>query len=163
MAAMKPAFAAVPVVPVSADALEQISGEVRSIKRILDLQVARPLPAHKGLEGSVESIRRLLSELIESRMEAVIGDLVFIRSELAAGGGAKMALERVDKLLQDLGAIRFEGVVLDYVDPLIHKVVEERRSPEQLDGVIVETVSPGFRTGRGTIVTRASVAVNRRS
>jgi molecular chaperone GrpE (heat shock protein) len=70
-------------------------------------------------------------------------------------------LERLDSLLENLGAVRFEAETLDAVDPLIHVVVEEREQVDAPEGVIVQTVRPGFRTARGLVVCKAAVAVSR--
>ena len=50
---------------------------------------------------------------------------------------------------------------MDFVDPLIHVVVEERRVDSAPDGVVLETLRPGYRTARGLVVCKAAVAVNR--
>jgi molecular chaperone GrpE (heat shock protein) len=124
-------------------------------------------PSARGaeLEESVDSLRRLLSELIDQRMEAVVQQLADIRRDAAslpADHGRRIAA-RLDELLESLGAERFEAETMDVVDPLIHVVVAERQQQDVPDGVIVETVRPGYRTARGRVVCKAAVAVSQRA
>jgi hypothetical protein len=150
-------------------ALRGILGEIRSVKQML-AKLVTPFSGDgsrndAALESSVDSLRRLLSELIEQRMEAVVRDLVDIRRQAAAMVQRKGTgiVERLDQVLENLGAIRFEAEPMDVVDPLIHAVIEERQQPAAPDRVILETVRPGFRTARGVVVCKAAVAVNRRT
>lgn len=119
---------------------------------------ARSAEVH--LDGAVDALRRLLSELIETRLESVARDLAELRRETVAGAEAARLLELVDDLLDRLGAVRFSAEALDAVDPLIHTVVEERRSAGVPRGVILEAVRPGFRSGRGLVLCKAAVAVS---
>lgn len=112
------------------------------------------------LDGAVDSLRRLLSELVEGRLESVARELAELRREAAAGAERARLLELVDDLLERLGAVRFSAESLDVVDPLIHTVVEERRSAGVPRGVIIEGVRPGFRSGRGLVLCKAAVAVS---
>jgi molecular chaperone GrpE (heat shock protein) len=124
-----------------------------------------PKTGRGELEDSVDSLRRLLSELIEQRMEGVVQQLADIRREassLSGKEGARLAA-RLDDLLESLGAERFEAETMDVVDPLIHVVVAERRQEDAPDGVIVETVRPGFRTSSGRVICKAAVAVSQRA
>jgi molecular chaperone GrpE (heat shock protein) len=116
-----------------------------------------------ALESSVDSLRRLLSELVEQRMEAVVRDLVDVRRQAAAVAQRKDTgiVERLDRVLESLGAISFAAEPMDVVDPLIHVVTEERQQADAPGGVILETLRPGFRTARGVVVCKAAVAVNR--
>jgi molecular chaperone GrpE (heat shock protein) len=149
--------------------LRGILGEIRSVKQMLE-KLVTPFSSDGRrtdavLESSVDSVRRLLSELIEQRMEAVVKDLVDIRRQAAAVAQRKGMgiVERLDQVLEDLGAVRFEAEAMDVVDPLIHAVIEERQQADAPDRVILETVGPGFRTARGVVVCKAAVAVNRRA
>lgn len=149
--------------------LQAILAEIRSVKAMLQPQSmdgTRPdAPSDAALESSVDSLRRLLSELIEQHMESVIRDLAEIRRQASAipEGNGHIILDRLDDMLERLGAIRFEAEPMDVVDPLIHAVVEERRQADAPDGVILATVRPGFRTVRGLIACKAAVAINRRA
>ena len=126
---------------------------------------AAPVSADPGLESAVDSLRRLLSELLEKRQESIMGELVGIRHELAVPDPARAAAAsgRLDKLLEQMGATRFEARPMEYMDPLIHRAVAERGQADLPDGVVVETVCPGYRSARGVILAKAGVAVNRRS
>jgi molecular chaperone GrpE (heat shock protein) len=112
------------------------------------------------LDVAVESLRRLLGELIEQRLEAVARQAAEVHREVAAGADRARVLELVDDLLERLGASRFTAQPLDAVDPLIHVVVEELRADGVPAGVILEAVRPGFRTGRGLVLARAAVTVS---
>jgi molecular chaperone GrpE (heat shock protein) len=149
--------------------LQAIFGEIRTVKQMVE-KLVTPFGsdgsrADAALESSVDSLRRLLSELIEQRMEAVVRDLVDVRRQTAAVTQRKGTgiIERLDQVLESLGAIPFEAEPMDAVDPLIHAVTEERQQVDAPDGVILETVRPGFRTARGVVVCKAAVAVNRRA
>jgi hypothetical protein len=156
--------------------LEALREELRGLKeRVVQQTVSTPsvstdTPRVRGgtdtaLEGAVDSLRRLLSELIEQHTESVVKELAEVRREAAATAGAGRAriLDRVDHLLDTLGAVRFEAEPMDLLDPLIHVVAEERHDQRAPDGVILATLRPGYRTGRGLVVCKAGVAVNRRS
>ncbi|MEI7435938.1 MAG: hypothetical protein WCL16_03910 [bacterium] len=132
----------------------------------LELLTAKlsPRPVASGdaaLEGTVDSLRRLLSELLEERSEMLTRALVIARGNLARGA-AKDALSGLDKVLEELGAMPFEAERLDYLDPSIHEVRAERHEAATPDGVIVDTLASGWRTARGVVAQRAAVAVNRR-
>ena len=114
----------------------------------------------EALDGAVDSLRRLLSELIEQRLESVARDLAEVRRTLAAGGELATGLEQLDDLLDRLGAVRFTAEPLDVVDPLIHTVVAERPGNGAPRGVVLEVVRPGFRSSRGLVLAKAAVAVS---
>ena len=146
--------------------LRAILGEIRTVKQLLE-KLTTPFSSDENtdaaLESSVDSLRRLLSEVIEQRMETVVRDLVDVRRQAAAQRKDTGIVERLDRVLESLGAISFAAETMDVVDPLIHVVTEERRQADAPDGVILETVRPGFRTARGVVVCKAAVAVNRRA
>jgi hypothetical protein len=147
-----------------APGFEAILTQLRSMQQMLERLAAPPPLTDAALETSVDSLRRLLSELIEQRMESVVLDLVDVRREAAnlpAQSGERI-VERLDQLLEDLGAARFDAEQMDVVDPLIHVVVDERHQPDAPDGVILETRRPGYRTARGTVACKAAVVVNHR-
>jgi molecular chaperone GrpE (heat shock protein) len=142
---------------------DEILAEVRGIKDM----VGKLLPSADNpdtvIDASADALRRLLSDLIERRLESVIKQVAEVRSEVPVSKfpEAEPLATRLDTLLGDLGAIRYEAEPLDYIDPLIHNVVGERRVENTPDGVILETVRPGYRTARGLIVAKAAVLVNR--
>jgi hypothetical protein len=112
------------------------------------------------LDASVESLRRLLGELLEQRLEAVAREAAEVHRQVAAGADRERLLGLLDDLLQGLGASPFAAQPLDVVDPLIHVVVEERRADGVPPGVILEAVRPGLRSGRGLVLARAAVTVS---
>lgn len=131
----------------------------------LRTQLARHMaPVTSGSMEEVDALRRVLNDLMEARMNDVIRELVTIRNSAAsAGGEARRIAEQMDALLADLGAMKFEAERLEHVDPLIHTVSRETSDVSLPDGIIMETLRPGFHTSRGIIVARALVTVNRRS
>lgn len=148
----------------SAPGLEPIFTQLRDLRQMVEKLIAPPVVADAALDTSVDSMRRLLSELLEQRLEFVVKDLVGIRSAAAnlPGDNAARVVERLDHLLEELGAVRYTAEPMDVVDPLIHTVVDERRLADTPEGVIVETVRPGYRTARGFVVCKAAVAINQR-
>lgn len=141
-----------------------ILAEVRDVKAMVGRLVPSTGGADSAVEASADSLRRVLSDLIERRLEPVIREVAEVRSAFPVLRlpEAKPVIARLDTLLRDLGAVRYEAERLDFIDPLIHKVVEERSDKEVADGAILETVRPGYRTARGIIVAKAEVVVNRR-
>lgn len=142
---------------------QEILAEVQSLKQM----VGKLLPSEGGpnadVDASADALRRLLSDLLERRLESVIKELAEVRGAVPVlkFPNAEPVARRLDTLLGDLGAIRYDAEQMDYMDPLIHNVVGERSVKDAPDGVILETVSPGYRTVRGLIVTKAAVVVNR--
>lgn len=134
---------------------------VRALQAHVDRLLAPPAPDGE-IEASVISLRRLLSELVEQRMESVMKVLADLRNEAACtnGGQARLA-ERLDDVLQGLGALKFVAEPMDLVDPIIHAVIEERSADGVPDGLVVATVRPGYRTARGRVLSKAAVAVSR--
>jgi hypothetical protein len=137
----------------------QILRELKELRRHLAPPPVPARSAEAALERGVDSMRRLLSELIEQHDQWILSRLIAIR---AAAGRAPKAVQAVDQLLEDLGAIRFRAESFDHVDPLVHSVVEERPSATATEGVILETLQPGFRTGTGAVLAKANVAVSRK-
>ena len=146
-------------------ATQAILAELASLRGMIEKLSAPSAAGDASLESEVDSMRRLLSELLESRLDPVIAEVAAIRtlaaSEREADRGA--VVDRLDLLLNDLGAVRFEAQRLDYYDPLIHQVLAERREAALPDRVVLETVIPGYRTQRGRVVAKAGVAINRRT
>jgi hypothetical protein len=147
--------------PPAAPAPNAVLKEIREVKSMLHQLLSPPSAPDADLEGAVHALRRLLSELIEERLDAVIRDLVDLRGQFAGPAKPTAAIARLDALIEQLGAVRFEAAPLDVVDPLIHVVAEERQSADVPDGVILKTVGPGYRTSRGIVLCKAAVAVNR--
>lgn len=156
--AAKPVVKPVPV-QTSQD-LADIRVELSAIRNLLK----KPAGAAAGTLDEVDAVRRVIGDLMEARMEQVIRDIVSIRNAVAslAGANVKPLVAQVESLLADLGAIRFEAEPLEHVDPLIHAVTREAHDAHMPDGVIIESLRPGFTTGRGAIIAKALVSVNRR-
>lgn len=142
------------------DACNQILAELKTLRASIN-KTSQPVSPDAALETGVDSIRRLLSELLEQRTESILGELAAIRHSICDSDPETSA--RIDKLLARLGAIKFTAEPMDYVDPLIHSIAAEHKKPDLPEGVIISTIRPGYRTGRGIILEKALVAVNRRS
>ena len=141
--------------------IEALRQEITALRTQFSRQSA---PVTTGSMEEVDALRRVLNDLMEARMNDVIRELVTIRnSSASAGGEARRIAEQMDALLANLGAMRFEAERLEHIDPLIHAVSREISDPSLPDGIIMETLRPGFHTSRGIIVAKALVAVNRRS
>ncbi|MEI7880122.1 MAG: hypothetical protein WCI95_04520 [bacterium] len=141
--------------------IEALRQEITALRTQFSRQMA---PVTTGSMEEVDALRRVLNDLMEARMNDVIRELVTIRNSAAsAGGEARRIAEQMDALLSDLGAMRFEAERLEHVDPLIHTVSREVSDSSLPDGIIMETLRPGFHTPRGIIVAKALVAVNRRA
>ncbi len=146
------------------DPLAELLAEFRAHRaRVETIPIPSPRTALL-IDQSAETLRRMLSDLIEQRMESVIEQLVQLRLdlEIASSAGLSRIIQSMDRILDDLGATRFEAEVLDYFDPLIHLVVEERPSPTEPEGTVAATLRPGFKTSRGRVVAKARVAVHRK-
>jgi hypothetical protein len=142
----------------------EILGELRELRAMVERTVRPPATADSTLEAGVDSLRRLLSEVMEQRLENHMAGLIDLRIAAVSSDcdDATTLTAHIDRLLYEMGAIRFEADRMDYVDPLIHEIVAEHHEAGMPDGVVVETLLPGFRTARGAIVAKAHVAVNRR-
>jgi hypothetical protein len=145
-------------------AMQAILAELASLRRMMEKMSAVPSFGDASLESGVDSMRRLLSDLLDARLDPVIAEVAAIRTLAASEAEGKFGsvVDRLDLLLNDLGAVRFEAQRLDYYDPLIHQVLAERREGDAPDRVVLETVVPGYRTQRGRVVAKAGVAINRR-
>jgi len=155
--AAKPAAAA----PAAVEPQPDLLREIREVRALVAQLLAPPPSGDAALESGVDSLRRVLSELLEARLESVAAGLAVIRA-MAARNDARL-LDRVDRLLDELGAVRFEAVRLEHLDPLIHQVAGERAEAGAPDGTVLATVQPGHRTARGVVLAKATVIVNRRT
>ena len=142
-----------------------IRAAIEELQSTVARLVTPPTRADNVVEDGVDSLRRLISDLLERRLESVVKEVAGIRAVLPGAGAAVPpgALERIDGLLRDLGAVTFEAAPMDYFDPLIHLQVAEANQADKPDGVVLQTVRPGCRAARGTVVAKACVTVNRRS
>jgi hypothetical protein len=139
----------------------QILAELKALRAFLQpSDRSLPTSADHVLESGVHSIRRLLSELLEKQTHGILARLVAL---LDTATEAPRVAREIEALLDELGAVRFRAESLDYVDPLVHTVVEERPQSDMTEGLIVATIRPGYRTGVGTVLAKACVAVSRRN
>ena len=136
---------------------------IEALNTLVQSRLPAPVSGDQALEGSVDSLRRLLSELVEARTESVARDVAAVRSLAVKTAAQPGLIEALDALLVKLGASRFEARRLDFVDPLIHRAVAERADACAAEGVILDAVQPGYKTARGVVLSRADVVVNRRN
>jgi hypothetical protein len=148
----------------AAPATPNLQAELAVLRALVEERLAPPPRPAAGLEEEADLIRRLLSDIVDRRAEGLIRDLAAVRNRVAAVDhpAARDAVADLDLLLDRLGAERFDAQALDHVDSLIHTVGREVHDPSQPDGVVLESLRPGFRTGRGLVAARALVSVNRR-
>jgi hypothetical protein len=145
------------------DPLADMQTTLRQVEAAVNRLAAPPASVSATLETGVDSVRRLLSEIMEKQAETLLVRLVQLHALAAQAAGTPAAVtEHLEALIKDLGAVRFEAQRADYLDPLIHVVVSERREASLPEGVILETLRPGYRTGRGIVLAKASVVINRR-
>jgi molecular chaperone GrpE (heat shock protein) len=137
----------------------QILREIQALRALLTSNPAPARAADEALERGVDSMRRLLSELLEQQNQWILSRLIALR---AAAAAAPKVAQGLEQLLDELGAIRFRAESFDHVDPRVHTVVEERPNASVSAGTILETLQPGFRSGNGVVLAKASVAVSRR-
>ena len=144
--------------------IDAIRKDVAGLRSLIEGLRAPVPPSDAARADEVDALRRLLGDLIEGRMEAVVRELVAVRNAAAAMSnreGIEMTAQ-LDRLLAEVGGVKFDAELLDHVDPLIHAVSRESLDERIADGVVVECLRPGYRTGRGVVVAKALVAVNRR-
>ena len=145
--------------------LASLKDQLAAIRALVERSAAPAAAPAAGWAEETDAIRRLLNDLMERKMESVIRDVVPVRNDAASVSGdvGQRVTRQLDELLGRLGAVRFEAQRLDQVDVLIHGVAREVHEAQLPDGAIVETLRPGYRTGRGVVVAKALVAVNRRT
>jgi molecular chaperone GrpE (heat shock protein) len=145
--------------------LEALRKDIAGLQSSLAKVALPAAPSADRFTEETDAVRRLLNDVIEQRVEPVVRDLAAIRNTAASFGGDAGAhlTEAVDQVLENLDAVKFEAHPLDHVDPLIYTVARETRDDRHPDGVVTETLRPGYRTCRGVVVAKALVAVNRRA
>ncbi len=109
----------------------------------------------------VSALRRVLADILESRMLTVLQKLAAIRHAVPLD--ASEVVGRMDALLDELGAVSFTAERMEHLDPVIHEVGREVRDGHLPDGVIAATLRPGWRTANGQILARCLVSLNRRA
>lgn len=145
----------------------EILEEVRALRTAVLEASSQRSPAADAdgdLEVEMDSMRRLLSEWMERRMDQLLEELAAIRDAISDPERVDPAagLRLIDELFDRLGASQFTAGNLDFVDPAIHEIVAERNLATVPDGAVVETLRPGLRGVGGGLVRKARVAVNRR-
>ena len=114
-----------------------------------------------AIEAGVSSIRRVLSEMLDSKFQSVAFRLAEIKGLMSSDN--QHVHDLLDALLEDTGATRFAPERLDYFDPLIHMAVRESSDLALPAGVVSEVVTAGYKVPSGKIICRAKIVLNRRS
>jgi hypothetical protein len=152
----KPAAAKITSAPTSP--INVLIKELSTLRTTIEKQ-SPLLPANSSDE--VDAIRRVLGDIIENRMTGFLQKLAAIRHSIPPQ--ARDTLDRMDSLMEEMGAVTFDAERLEHLDPVIHIVGREVQDPKLPDGVIVETLHSGCRTARGQVLTKAIVSINRRA
>jgi molecular chaperone GrpE (heat shock protein) len=139
--------------------ISALVNELATLRNTVKAQLKANPPT--GLIDEVDAIRRVLSDIIESRNSGSLQKLAAIRHSVSMNSND--TLSQIDSLMLEMGAITFEADRLDHLDPVIHSVGREVQNHHLPDGVIVETSHLGCRTARGLVLTKAVVAINRRT
>jgi molecular chaperone GrpE (heat shock protein) len=159
--AVKPAQATPPPARSEVTGIETLRAEMADLRAAVEKSLS---PIASGAMDEVDALRRVLSYLFEARTEEMVRALVAIRHAAASiPEGGRNVTGQIDALLADLGAVKFQAEPLEHVDPLIHAITREVRDETLEDSVIVEAIRSGFRTGRGIVIAKALVAINRRT
>jgi hypothetical protein len=132
--------------------------ELSTLRTTIEKQV--PIPPSNSSD-EVDAVRRVLGDIMENRTTGYLQKLAAIRQSIPAQ--ARDTLDRIDALMEEMGAITFDAERLEHLDPVIHTVGREVQDPKLPDGVIVETLHFGCRTARGQVLTKAIVSINRRA
>lgn len=138
--------------------IDALVRELATLRATVEKQLVAPHVA--GPMDEVDAIRRVLADIIENRTIIFLQKLASIRQAIPSQ--SRDVLDRIDALMEDMGAITFEAERLEHLDPVIHNVGREVQDGNLPDGVIVETLHPGCRTARGQVLTKALVSINRR-
>ena len=149
----------------SSEDVAALKKEILGLKALVEKSCGAPKSAAAAQAEEADALQRVLGDIVERRMDRVLADLVAIRNSAASikGGEGRHTTDQLDSLLASLGAVRFDAERLEYLDPLIHVVSRETHDASLQEGVITEALRPGYATGRGVILAKALVAVNRRA
>lgn len=139
--------------------IDALVRELATLRTTVEKQLVTPSVTSPMDE--VNAIRRVLADILENRSILFLQKLASIRQAIPLS--SKDILDRIDALMEDMGAITFDAERLEHLDPVIHTVGREVNDPQLPDGVIVETLHPGCRTARGQVLTKARVSINRRT
>ena len=139
---------------------ERARGEVATQLQSLTLM-------HITVSELVEENHRLRAGEQEKTLEPVLRDLVSLADDLGMllrnSGHASLgtAITLVNEVLERYGATASQPASLDRFDPSLHNGVARLPTGDRnLDGLIAETIAPGFRTQR-TFLMYPRVAVYR--
>jgi hypothetical protein len=138
--------------------IDALVRELATLRATVEKQLVAPSATSPMDE--VNAIRRVLTDILENRSILFLQKLASIRQVVPLS--SRDILDRIDALMEDMGAITFDAERLEHLDPVIHSVGREVSDPQLPDGVIVETLHPGCRTARGQVLTKARVSINRR-
>jgi len=143
------------------DYTADMMSELQAMRGLMERWMNPAEKADTDLDKSMDVIRRLLGDLVDTRMEEMLKRLTGIVA-LAAAKGHEEVVEALDSVLADAGVIRFSPSCLDFPDLFICRIAGDRVDAAAAEGAIVEVIEPGYRTARGTVLAKAAVIINRR-
>ncbi len=135
--------------------------------------IERPLP----LDRATTTFQRLVTEVVDDQLATLLPPIVALRNDLEFRGTEASpsgrgqddwkdflanSVEMLDQTLVQVGVARYEPHAGVPFDSLIHLAVGETRRDDLPEGVVSESLQPGFRTARGKVISPARVKVNRR-
>jgi molecular chaperone GrpE (heat shock protein) len=130
----------------------------------------------KPLDRATAMFQRLVTELLDERMDEILPTIVALRVEMSQrarmGEGTPEAetqnefltrgTEMLDQVLANVDVHTYQPQVGDAFDPLIHLAVGETTRTDLAGDVVSDVFQAGFRSARGKVIHAARVKVNRR-
>lgn len=126
------------------------------------------------LDRATATFHRLVNEVVDDHLSEMLPPLAALRNEMAqkatdesSNGSPHRDLfargaETIDHVLTLAGAERYEARIGQNYDPLIHLAVGETNLADLGNGVVSESLQPGFRSTQGKVIAAARVRINRR-
>ncbi len=152
---LKPSPRVEPSSPPLQDVESEDVGEVakvftRSVSDLLDRKLEEIIPAVAGLYYRFED------ELTALREEPDLPAREYLQEFLSE------SLQKMGRILQELGGGFISPQVGEPYDPVIHLAVGETEVPGGQEGIVAGVVRPGYKSSRGRVVLPARVLVGKR-
>jgi molecular chaperone GrpE (heat shock protein) len=162
----------------------KLSKQMDAFKHELQgLLAPKPAPAPENgsttsfdedIEGIARTVKRAMVEVFERNGDRTAHQLAKIRRHLDEAakrvpeGSAAVhdhlaaCAHEVTGLLAELGVESFDAQVGEFFDPMIHQCAADGARTDVEPGRVLESIAPGYRSWRGTVVLPALTIVNRR-
>ena len=126
------------------------------------------------LDRATAMFQRLLNDVVDEHLSDMLPTLVALRCEMADRAGDAQAADShdddfferggdmLDQVLSSAHVGRFDARQGEAFDSLIHLAIGETGQDDLADGMVAESVRPGFRASDGKVIAPARVKVNRR-